>query len=306
MRKIILNLFLVIVSIPLIVCAKNTFDALEKIDTDKLTNLEINYNYDNYEFNDISVKIYYIASIDENFQYNLENDFKKYNINLNRMKTNDNFNVLKSTLESYIKADNIKELHEYFIKNNKINMNDLKAGLYLIETEKIIEENYTLLFDSFLLNIPDLNELGYWNYDVKVFPKAKTFTPNYELINYTVTKEWNDDKSIRPKSVEVEIYRDGTFAFEQILSSENNWTYEWQTIDDGSIWNVVERNVLDEYSVSILNNERNFIVVNTSNYKEKNPQTLDNIKIYFYLFISSFIGLFLLLIVLLINKKKEL
>lgn len=306
MKKIILNmLILVSLIIPSSVFAKMTSDSKELIDINRLTNLTLNYSYDDYNFDDVSVKLYYIASINKDFNYQLESEFKDYNISTDGIKTNEEWNILKQTLESYIKADNIKELGNYSIKDNKVEIQNLKAGLYFVETEKIDKEDYALLFDSFLLNIPDLNEEGYWNYDVDVYPKAQSFTPKYEIVNYTVTKEWKDDKKNRPQSIDVEIYKDGEVISNQILSSSNNWTYEWETVDDGSIWTVVERNVPDGYNVSILNNERNFIVINTSsNYEESNPQTLDDINLYFYLLIISLIGLVLGIISLILNNKK--
>lgn len=306
MKKIILNmLILVSLIIPLDVFAKMTSDCKELIDINRLTNLTLNYSYDDYNFDDVSVKLYYIASINKDFDYQLESEFKDYSIIINGIKTHEEWDILKQTLESYIKADNIKELESYSIKDNKVEIENLKAGLYFIETEKIDKEDYTLLFDSFLLNMPDLNEDGYWNYDVDVYPKAQSFTPKYEIVNYTVTKEWKDDKENRPQSIDVEIYKDGEVISNQILSSSNNWTYDWETVDDGSIWTVIERNVPDGYKVSILNSGRNFIIVNTSsNYEESNPQTLDNINLYFYLLIISLIGLVLGIISLFLNNKK--
>lgn len=306
MKKIILNmLILVSLIIPLDVFAKMTSDSKELIDINRLSNLTLNYSYDDYNFDDVSVKLYYIASINKDFNYQLESEFKDYSISINGIKTHEEWDILKQTLESYIKADNIKELGNYSIKGNKVEIQNLKAGLYFIETEKIDKEDYTLLFDSFLLNMPDLNEDGYWNYDVDVYPKAQSFTPKYETVNYTVTKEWKDDKKNRPQSIDVEIYKDGEVISNQILSSSNNWTYDWETVDDGSIWTVVERNVPDGYKVSILNNERNFIIINTSsNYEVSNPQTLDNINLYFYLLIISLIGLVLGIISLFLNNKK--
>lgn len=306
MKKIILNIFLLIsLIIPFCVNAKVTSDAKELIDINKLVNLKLNYGYDDYKFNDINVKLYRIASITENFQYELEDPFKDYKINVNGIKTNSEWDNLKQTLESYIKADNILELENYLIQDNKVEIKNLKVGLYLIETEVINTENYTLSFSSHLIQLPDLNADGYWNYDIEIYPKSNVFTPKYEKVEYTVIKQWEDNKQDRPKSVEIEIYEDENLVFNETLSSENNWTYKWSTEDDGSIWSVVERNVPEGYHVTILNNERNFIVVNTnSNYEEKNPQTIDNINLYFYLLIGSFIGLILLVITLIVNKRK--
>jgi len=303
MKKIILStLILISLILPIKIYSKNTVDALESIDTNKLNNITLNYSYDNQEINDVNVKIYFIASISNDFQYKVEDNFKDYNINFNEMKTNEDLNILKDTLESYIKADNIKETKKFNIKDNKVEIKDLKPGLYLIETDEINTEKYTLSFEPFLINLPDLND-GYWNYNVNVYPKALASYPNYRTIEYTVIKQWQDNKENRPNKIDIEIYKDGNIVYNEILSLDNNWTFKWETIDDGSKWNVVERNVPNNYSVSILNKDKQFIIINTSN-NEKNPQTLDNINLYFYLLIGSFIGLISLIIVLILNKKK--
>jgi len=306
MKKIILNLFLLIsLLIPYGINAKSTSDAKELTDMNKFANLTLNYSYDDYEINDVSVKIYHIASITKDFKYELEEEFKDYQINVNGIKTNSEWDILKQTLESYIKADNILETEKYLIKDNKVEIKNLEVGLYLIETEVINTENYTLSFSSHLIQLPDLDEDGYWNYDINMYPKPNIFTPKYEIVEYTVIKQWEDNNENRPKSVEVEIYKDGNLVINQVLSSENNWTYKWDAEDDGSVWTVVERNVPDGYNVTILNNKKNFIIINTaSDYEEKNPQTLDNINLYFYLLIGSFIGLILLVMTLIISKKK--
>lgn len=303
MKKIILStLILISLILPIKIYSKNTSDAKELIDTNKLNNITLNYSYDNQEINDVNVKIYFIASISNDFQYKVEDNFKDYNINFNEMKTNEDLNILKDTLESYIKADNIKETENFNIKDNKVEIKNLKAGLYLIETDEINTEKYTLSFEPFLINLPDLND-GYWNYDVNVYPKALASYPNYRTIEYTVIKQWQDNKENRPDKIDIEIYKDGNIVYNETLSLNNNWTFKWKTIDDGSKWNVVERNVPINYNVSILNEDKQFIIINTSN-TEENPQTLDNINLYFYLLIGSFIGLISLIIVLILNKKK--
>lgn len=298
MKKIILSIFfLITIIIPIKIYAKLTSDAKEIININKLTNVTLNYNYEDYKFNDINVKIYKIASVDDYFEYKLIDEFKDYKINVNNIKTSDEWDILKETLNSYIKADNIKELNNYLIKDNKVEIKNLKAGLYFIETEKIDNENYTLSFSSHLIHIPDLNEDGYWNYDINIYPKPSKFIPKYEIVEYTVIKEWIDNSKNRPENIEIEIYKDGNLVFNETLSSKNNWTYKWNAEDNGSEWYVVERNIPENYNVSILNNKRNFTIINTKiNYEETNPQTSDNINIYFYLLISSFICLILLLI----------
>lgn len=307
MKKILITIIILINLIkPANVFALSTTIAKEEINNDTNCNVTLSYYYDDYNFDNTNIKIYHIASITKDFQYNLSSKFSSYPIKINGLKTDVELNTLKQTIDSYIIADNIEELASYSIVNNKVNINNLKPGLYFIKTNKIDTKNYTLIFDSFLLNLPELTSDGTWNYNLEVYPKIEEYTPKYEDITYTVTKEWIDNPNTRPKSIEIEIYEDGILVDSHILSSKNNWTYNWITKDDGSIWTVVERNIPKNYNVSITNKNKNFIIINKdSNYKEENPKTLDNINLYFYLLISASIGLILLTISFIINKKLE-
>ena len=300
----IITIILMSLIIPSNVYAISTIDAKEEIDLTEDCNLTLNYYYDDYKFNETNVEIYYIASVTNDFRYNLSSDFLSYPIKINGIITDDEWTTLEQTLNAYIEADSINPIISTKIDENTITLTNLTPGLYFIKTDKIDTEDYTLIFDEFLISIPALNENGTWNYNVEVFPKAEEYIPKYEKIDYTVTKTWIDDGLSRPESIDIEIYEDGTLVESKILSSDNNWTYTWTTDDDGSTWTVVERNVKEGYNVSIQTKNKNFYITNTDpTYQEENPSTGDNIKIYLYLFISSLLGI-ILLVISLFNKKK--
>lgn len=307
MKKIIISMLMFIsLIIPYNVWATSTTEAKEKIDVSKGCNLKVIYEYDDYDFDDVEVKIYHIASVTSDFQYNLSSKLEEYPIKINGLKTDSEWDALEQTLNAYISADNIEEMLLEKIDNNTINITNLEPGLYFIKIDKIDTDDYTLLFDSFLISVPELLDDGTWNYDIEVYPKAEEYTPKYDEIKYTVVKQWIDDKKKRPSSVDIEIYEDGELSSKQILSSKNNWTYEWITDDDGSIWTVVERNVPKGYNVTITKNKFNFNIVNIDpNSKGGNPQTGDNIKLYFYLLAGTFIGLILLAISFVVQNKQE-
>lgn len=306
MKNILINIIIIIMSliIPSNVYALSTSQATEEIDITQDCSLALNYEYDGYNFDNTTVKIYYIASITSDFQYQLSSDFLKYPIEINGITTEDKWISLEQTLNSYIEADKIKETLAQTVKNNTIKFSNLNPGLYFIKIEKIDTKDYSLIFDSLLLSIPNLEENGTWNYNVSVNPKIEEYTPKYDKINYTVLKEWIDNPNTRPSSIDIEIYEDGLLVDSQVLSSSNNWTYTWTTDDDGSTWTVVERNIKPGYTVSISNQSRNFIIVNKdTNYQEENPYTIDNINLYFYLLIVSIIGIILLITSFFIQKK---
>ncbi len=307
MKKIliIIMMFFIGVIIPIKIFSLSTVDAQEKIDVNRGCNLTLNYYYEDYNINNINVKIYYVASVTEDFQYQLSSNFSKYSVKINGLTTEQEWQILKQTLNSYIEADQILETESTLIKDNKVSKFNLKPGLYLIKTEKIENEEYILSFDSFLINVPFLNDDGIWNYDINVYPKAEEYIPKYEDVTYKVIKEWNDLIDSRPKNIDVQIYKDENLVENIVLSSDNNWTYEWTTKDDGTNWTVVERNIPNGYDVSILAKGRTFIIINTdSEYKEENPYTVDNINLYLYLLGGSLLGIVLLVISLLIRKKK--
>ena len=302
----IITIILMSLIIPSNVYAISTIDAKEEIDLTEDCNLTLNYYYDDYKFNETNVEIYYIASVTNDFRYNLSSDFLNYPIKINGIITDDEWTTLEQTLNAYIEADSINPIISTKIDENTITLTNLTPGLYFIKTDKIDTKDYTLIFDEFLISIPALNENGTWNYNVEVFPKAEEYIPKYEKIDYTVTKTWIDDGLSRPESIDIEIYEDGTLVESKILSSDNNWTYTWTTDDDGSTWTVVERNVKEGYNVSIQTKNRSFYIVNTDpTYQEENPSTGDNIKIYLYLFVSSLLGIILLVISSLIQRKNS-
>jgi len=282
----------------------STVDANQKIDIDKECTLTLNYLYDDYNLTDIGVKLYLVSTITPDYQYQISSHFSNYLIKINGLKTDQEWNILKETLNSYITADNVKEEISTTISNNVVEFSNLKPGLYLVKTEKIAIENYELVFDSFLINVPELKEDGSWKYNVTAYPKALEYTPKYEEVIYKVIKEWDDNKENRPESVDIDVYKDGILQTTTVLTKKDNWIYEWKTIDDGSTWTVVERNIKDGYSVSITKRDNTFIIVNKDfSQAEENPNTLDNIGVYFYLFIISLIGIVLLSIYFILQKK---
>lgn len=275
------------------------------IDLDRDNNVILNYYYDDYELNGLNVDIYYVASIDEEIQYHLSSEFMNYPIAVNGIKFQDEWKILEDTLESYIIADDIIADYSVMVSGNRIQLDGLKSGLYFVKTDMLDNDNYSLLFESFFINLPGIDNDGNWNYDVSVYPKAEEFNKKYEKINYSVIKEWVDDGIDRPLSVDIEIYRDGDLFCSQVLSNDNNWNYQWEVADDSSIWTVVERNVDDGYNVSILKRDNKFIVVNIdSDYEEENPQTLDNINLYFIFFVISLIGIGIMMVIMFIRNRK--
>lgn len=300
-KTMLLFCILSLLFLPFKIYAKSTDEATELINSSKTVSLELTYKYDDIVINDINVKIYKIASVSNDFQYSLSDSFKSYNVKINGIKSKDELRSLSETLESYVYADLIQETSNGIIRENKVEFKDLETGLYLVITDKIDKKDCNLIYETFLISLPTLGEDNNWIYNVSSEPKPVLYEPKYEIVLYSVIKEWKDTGSqLRPDHVNIEIYKNGIKYEDVILSSKNNWMYSWNVLDDGSIFTVAEREIPGEYTVSIKKNDKKFIVVNTKN--EDNPGTLDNIYLYLVLFASSFIGMTLLLLVLKSSK----
>ena len=143
------------------------------------------------------------------------------------------------------------------------------------------------------INVPE-------GYEVKVELADKVFVVTNKLLppkteTYKVMKQWRDDDvNLRPASVEVEIYKDGTLYEKVTLSADNKWMYEWETELDHK-WNVVERNVPKDYTVSIENKDNTFIVTNTAvEVPPEPPKDGDTSNTYLYVIAMAVAGIALI------------
>ena len=93
-----------------------------------------------------------------------------------------------------------------------------------------------------------------------------------EYISMTVIKEWDDDGSIRPQSVEIALLRNGVTAETVILNEDNAWRYTWSTLSADAVWTVSEPVVPKDYVVTYRTEGNTVTVINKQILDEINPQ----------------------------------
>ena len=81
-----------------------------------------------------------------------------------------------------------------------------------------------------------------------------------------------------------------------VLSAENNWTYTWTTTDDGAIWQAVETNVPEGYTVTLEQSGNYFFVTNSYDKPTPPPSTGDISNPYLYLIVMCVAGLGLIVL----------
>ena len=301
-RKIGIIVFLLcfcFVFMPYQTLAASTSDAVEPIVPENECSLTVSYCYGETAFSGVQVKLYRIAEVTEDFKYTLTQQFEDSGLILDDIRTTGEWNVIRSTLEARVIAENIApEFTSSTDKDGKASFSSLKTGMYLAIVGPAEQNGLICQFDSALVALPGLGQDGRWQYQVSVNAKGELLPPVNpdEESELKVLKLWRGDegRTDRPKSIEVEIFRNGISYKTVTLSDENNWVYSWSANDDGSSWTVVERNVPRGYTMTVEERGSTFVLTNTWTSTHPNdpgtpPQTGDtsNILLYVLLMIAS-------------------
>ena len=241
------------------------------IDPEKPSSLTITYKYGEKLYEGLPVKIYRVASVAPDGTFELCGDFANYAVNIYGITSQAEWRVVTSTLASYISADAIAPTASMLTDaSGNAAFTNLIPGMYLTLSVVVESPKEVVTFEDFLTVIPYPSDTGDHNYDVTAIPKCSVYTPTEKEIEYKIIKLWRDEGAgkLRPKTVEVDVYKDGVLDSTQLLSAENNWTYTWKAPDDGSVWHAVERKIAGDYTVTVERNGNNFVITNTLETEE--------------------------------------
>ena len=298
---------------PCQVMAASTSDAIEPIAPENDCSLTVSYCCGVSAFSDMQVKLYRVAEVSADFKYTLTQSFEDSGLILDGIRTAGEWNVVRSTLEAHILADNIApEFTSVTNAAGQASFGALKTGMYLAIVDRTEQNDLHYQFDSALIALPGLGHDGRWQYQVSINAKGEALPPVNpdEEVELKVLKLWRGDEGRRdrPKNIEVEIFCDGESYKTVILSEENNWAYSWSAIDDGSNWSVVERNVPQGYAMTVEERQSTFVLTNTWTpaYPDdpgKPPHTGDTSNILPYVLLM--IGAGSVLIILGVTGKKS-
>ncbi|MBR6548829.1 MAG: Cna B-type domain-containing protein [Clostridia bacterium] len=236
-------------------------------ETESKTSLQICYRYEGTPCANLAIYTYQIAYQEANGTFELTKPFDEYPITIYDITNQSEWKTITATLASYIVADGLSTpLSGTTNSEGNILFADLEPGMYLtLAVQTKLGETTVSFYDFISVISQDASENP-----VVAYPKFEAYTP--KITEYKVVKQWRDIgfESFRPKSIQVDILKDGDLFTSQILSADNNWCYRWTANDDGSRWQVVERFVSDGYTVSNTYRDGVFMIVNT--YKSDSPE----------------------------------
>lgn len=288
--------------------AAHTSETYEFIEPDRICSLSLHYGKEDVSFPGMHIRIFRVAEVSDEFIYTLCGDFAEYPVKLAGIKTQEEWDVITSTLNSYILADAIEPTASQITdENGDVYFEELATGMYLVQWAGVEVEDVVTGFEPFMISLPNLNTEKTWDYDVVASPKPGDYTPTGRLVNFKVVKQWKDagfaDK--RPDSVEVEIYKNGELFETAVLSSENDWCYRWEAIDDGTEWSVVEREVPKDYTVTVVENGETIVVTNAYVEPPEPPKTGEHMILWPYILLMSVSGIALIILVIAIKRGSK-
>lgn len=306
---LILALCLCLCLVPTSVQAASTEDATQPIDPQAECNLTIRYSCDGQAFSGQQVTLYRVAAVSADYQYTLTPEFEASGQILNGIRTNGEWDTIRSTLAVYLLASTPAPVATAETDAAGVaTFSGLKPGLYLTPAVYVARQEGDCAFDAALIALPGLDAEGQWQYTQAVSAKPALLPPVEEDDTLQVIKAWRGDEgsAARPQYVEVEIFRDGVSYATVVLSAENNWSYAWPAGD--GVWQVAERNVPQGYTATVTQREATFVITNTripENPPETPPETGDSTPLMLYVVILFVSGLLLLLLGLLGKRKRH-
>ena len=237
------------------------------VDPDRSCSLTISYTKSGDAFEGLGIEIYRVAEFLENGSCRLLDPFSTYPINIYGVSSQREWQEIAQTIKSYVEKDQTAAYQSQKTDcDGQVFFENLETGLYMMKGVSVYNENKVVVFQDFMMYVPALAENDF-DYDVEAKPKSVEYVRPEK---YAVVKLWRDseDSKQRPKSICVEILKDGVLWESVILDSTNNWSYSWDVSEKGGTWSVVEKDVPDGYQVSIVNNQNTFVITNS---KEKKP-----------------------------------
>lgn len=293
MKRIIIS---VLVAAFLVTCLgiSATATAINPMQKSSLT---LQYKQGDKLFSDAEIKIYRVAEVFEDGTFALCGDFADYPINIYGITSQTEWRGVTTALASYVSADGISPTRTGITdETGTVQFSDILPGMYLTLSVRIETGEEIAVFESFLTAVPSISDDAEHNYDVTAYPKCETYTPKPTPIEYKVVKQWQDNgySEKRPDFIEVDIFKNGELQYTQTLSPSNNWSFSWIAEDDGSQWHAVERNVPEDYTVSIAANGNIITITNICDNPGDSPSTGDTTVIWHYVLILCLSGALLI------------
>ena len=152
----------------------------ESIDISRVSSLSVTYQYDNILLSDAGVSLYYLASIDEGYNYKFIDEYQDVAFDTTDISASD-LTFQAEVIERYIKDNKLQANRVLKTNQNGVaNFSSLVPGLYLLIVDSKVVDNYQYNVSPTIINIPTF-ENGNYQYDVQINLKTQRDKLNEEI-----------------------------------------------------------------------------------------------------------------------------
>ena len=114
----------------------------ESIDISRTSSLSFTYQYDNILLSDAGVSLYYLASIDEGYNYKFIDEYQDVAFDTTDISASD-LTFQAEVIERYIKDNKLQANRVLKTNQNGVaNFSSLVPGLYLLIVDSKVVDNY--------------------------------------------------------------------------------------------------------------------------------------------------------------------
>lgn len=255
MKKILHRILIVLLLIS-VVLQPVPVGAAERVDTARKCSLELEYSSEGRGFSGLEIRIFRVAEMYEDGRFALISPYNSFPVTIHGIKSQKEWRDAANTLAAYITSQQVAPTKlATTTENGKVLFSDLTTGIYLVMGTTAETEDATYRFENFCVFLPTPLSDGRLDYEMEAKPKFE-YTPKPEEpkeIELKVVKLWKDTgyKNSRPKSIKVDILKNGVVQETVTLNAANNWTYTWKAPEGDDVWTVVEKDVPKAYTVVI-------------------------------------------------------
>lgn len=199
--------------------------------------------------------------------YALTGSFSDYPVKMTDDPNSEDWKTIASTLSAYAARDKIVPLASGTTdEKGELRFEGLSDGLYLLVGSSVELSNQRLFPQPMLVSVPYTTANGEKDYEVVTEPKYEARNTTEATLTRRALKIWKDDgnEDKRPQDVTVQLLSDGKIYDEQVLNAANNWSYTWEGLDATHDWKLTEKEVPEDYTVQITQQEITFTVTNTN------------------------------------------
>lgn len=180
---------------------------------------------------DAAFSVYRVGAVDAYGRIRRVGPFAGYPVDTEGLDQK-GWNTLALTLSGYVQRDGVPALDsgrtgtDGYLRFPTASAS-MQPGRYLVAGEAYTADHTVYTPSPFMVFLPGSDQdSNSWQYDVTVNPKH---TVQPEAVTRKVLKIWSDrgyeDK--RPKSLTVELLRDGSVFDRVELTAENSWRHTW-------------------------------------------------------------------------------